>query len=151
MVDHFEALAPRFDDARSPRALTDGAELAKELLGEARDAIAEHDLHGGPAAQSVGKSGAGLRGGVGDNFLERNQALRMAVLDVQHTVTLLGYLESVSGEAGTTTWPSCAAAGTARCSTVEQRMRAAVIVLGTARRRDRAASTPAWSAAPPTA
>jgi hypothetical protein len=53
-------------------------------------------LYGGPAAQSVGKSLAGSRSRVGDRFLERNQALRTAVLDVQHVVTLLGYQAEIA-------------------------------------------------------
>ena len=35
---------------------------------------------------------AGVRNAVTDRALERNQALRMAVLDVQHAVTLCAYL-----------------------------------------------------------
>jgi hypothetical protein len=33
---------------------------------------------------------------LGDRFLERNQALRTALLDVQHVVTLLGYQAQVA-------------------------------------------------------
>ena len=40
------------------------------------------------------------RSRVGDRFLERNQALRIAVLDVQHVVTLLGYLSQVARKRG---------------------------------------------------
>jgi hypothetical protein len=43
---------------------------------------------------------ARARAGVGDRFLERNQALRIAVLDVQHVVTLLGYLSRASAANG---------------------------------------------------
>jgi hypothetical protein len=130
VIDHFEALAPRFDP-KIADALNEGAELARELLKAVREAISEYDLHGGPAAQNVGKSGAGLRGGVTDKFLEKNQALRMAVLDVQHTVTLLAYLESVSGKTETEDLAKLCHDWHGKMLDLEHRMRAAVIVLGT--------------------
>src|SRR5204862_267462 len=37
-----------------------------------------------------------VRGAVLDRFLERNQALRLAIDDLEHLATLLGYLASVS-------------------------------------------------------
>jgi hypothetical protein len=43
-----------------------------------------------------------VRGAVLDRFLERNQALRLAVDDVEHVTTLLVYLASVSGARGDT-------------------------------------------------
>ena len=130
VVDHFEALAPRFEDQIAD-ALTEGAKIAKELLEAVRAAISEHDLHGGRAAQGVGRSGANLRGGVTDKFLEKNQALRMAALDVQHTVTLLAYLESVSGKAETEDLTELCHDWHGKMLDLEHRMRAAVIVLGT--------------------
>ena len=63
--------------------LEDGAAAAGELLGELHARIGdEHDLHGQPAAQAVGARIAGARG-LSDLLLERNQAFRMAVLDLQ--------------------------------------------------------------------
>jgi len=43
---------------------------------------------------------AGLRNNAGDLLLERNQALRTAVLDVQHLTTLLGYLGRLAATRG---------------------------------------------------
>jgi len=45
----------------------------------------------------LGDRMAGARNGLGDRFLERNQALRVAVLDVQHVIVLLSYLAAVAG------------------------------------------------------
>jgi hypothetical protein len=130
VIDHFEALAPRFDPEIAD-ALHDGATTARELLEAVRGAISEHDLHGGPAAQNVGRSGASFRGGVSDKFLEKNQALRMGMLDVQHTVTLLAYLESVSGAAGTEDLRDLCHEWHEKLHAVEERVAAAVVALGT--------------------
>ncbi len=66
------------------------------MIEELRPLTVAHGLHGRPTAQGLGASTAGGRSKIRDRFLERNQALRFALLDVQHVVTLLGYLENVS-------------------------------------------------------
>jgi hypothetical protein len=71
--------------------LEEGAARAGELLEALPPLTEARGLYGGRAAHSVGISLAGSRSHLGDRFLERNQALRTAVLDVQHVVTLLGY------------------------------------------------------------
>ena len=92
VVNHYRALGQRLDEP----ALHEGETVARRLLDELRDQTVRYDLHGGPAAQGVGVNAARGRSGVADRFLERNQALRTAVLDIQHVVTLLGYLANVS-------------------------------------------------------
>jgi hypothetical protein len=92
LADHWSSLAPRFQaDEKTAATLADGAHRARDLITTLAPLMQERGLYGGPAAHSVGKSLAGSRAQVGDRFLERNQALRTAVLDVQHVVTLLGY------------------------------------------------------------
>jgi hypothetical protein len=92
LADHWSSLAPRFEaDEKTAETLADGAHRARELISTLTPLMQERGLYGGAAAHSVGKSLAGGRSQVGDRFLERNQALRTAVLDVQHVVTLLGY------------------------------------------------------------
>jgi hypothetical protein len=131
VIEHFEGLGPKFaSQQRVVDALEDGAATTTEMLREVRGAIAKHDLHGGPAAQSVGSSLAGARGGLGDRFLERNQALRMAVLDVQHVTTLLAYLESVCATAGTTDLAELCHEWRGELDRVEERVRAAAVTLG---------------------
>jgi hypothetical protein len=95
LADHWSALAPRFKGAAA-RTLERGATGAEDLIAAVKPLMEARGLYGGPAAQSVGKSLAGSRSRVGDRFLERNQALRTAVLDVQHVVTLLGYQAQIA-------------------------------------------------------
>jgi hypothetical protein len=97
---HWKALAPRFKGTRARATLDRGATRARALLDAVEPLIASRGLYGGPAVQSVGKSLAGSRSRVGDRFLERNQALRTAVLDVQHVVTLLGYQAEIAEARG---------------------------------------------------
>ena len=89
--EHWSSLAARLDGTAAARGLETGARRAGALLDALDPLIEARGLYGGVAAHSVGKSLAGSRSQVGDRFLERNQALRTAVLDVQHVVTLLGY------------------------------------------------------------
>ncbi|HEY0631200.1 MAG TPA: hypothetical protein VGC98_04025 [Thermoleophilaceae bacterium] len=91
LTDHWSALAQRFERTAAARTLKRGAASGDDLIAEIRPLMEARGLYGGPAAQSVGKSLAGSRSQLGDRFLERNQALRTAVLDVQHVATLLGY------------------------------------------------------------
>ena len=81
---HWAKLAERLNQP----VLADGAQAADELLTELEQRI---DLSGRPTAQFAGARLAGARG-ISDLLLERNQALRSALLDVQHVVTLLDYL-----------------------------------------------------------
>jgi len=72
-----------------------GAAAARELLDELNGQGAIHGLYGFPTAQGVGANAAGLRG-ASDLLLERNQALRGAVLDLAHVTMLLGYLAELA-------------------------------------------------------
>jgi len=103
---HWGKLARRLGD--EPGALlSDGADAASELLTELHARVgAGYDLHGQPAAQAVGARLAGARG-VSDLLLERNQAFRTALLDLQHVTTLLGYtgaLARTRGDAELAAW-----------------------------------------------
>ena len=92
LASHWSRLAPRIGAGPAPAALEAGAAAARDLLAELTELTASYDLYGFPAAQGVGSRLAGLRNAVADRTLERNQALRMAVLDAQHVTTLLAYL-----------------------------------------------------------
>jgi hypothetical protein len=72
--------------------LQDGATAAGDLLDELETRV---DLSGRPSAQFAGSRLAGVRG-LSDLLLERNQALRSALLDIQHVVTLLEYLAGLA-------------------------------------------------------
>jgi hypothetical protein len=101
-------------DAREP--LDKAAESLGKLLDELAPMTARHDLHGEVAAQGGGANLGMLRGAVLDRFLERNQALRLAVDDLEHVATLLAYLANVSGRRGDATLAEF-------CSSWERRMR----------------------------
>jgi hypothetical protein len=89
--NHWSKLAERLDEP----FLAEGAERAEELLAE----LEHFKPRGRPAAQSVGMSLAGARG-MSDLFLERNQAFRSALLDLNHVTTLLVYLEALGTLSG---------------------------------------------------
>jgi hypothetical protein len=86
---HWSRLSDRLGG--EPAVLQRGVEASRQLLEELPERTAPHDLHGSPAARGSGAWLSRLRG-ASDLMLERNQALRSAVLDVQHVTTLLGYL-----------------------------------------------------------
>jgi hypothetical protein len=89
LAGHWEALAGRFE-GEPRKALADGAARSRALMEELPELLRPHNLYVGVAAGQAGASISGIRA-TSDRFLERNQALRTAVLDAQHVVTLLGY------------------------------------------------------------
>lgn len=97
VVHHWTELAGRLPDSPLADLLTRGADSARSLLHELGPATAAYDLYGQPAAQGGGVTLARQRSAMRDRFLEVNQAARCAVEDLQHVVTLLGYLEALTG------------------------------------------------------
>jgi hypothetical protein len=91
---HWSKLGSRLG-GESGEVLERGAAAARELLGELESQCEAHGLYGFPAAQGLGANAAGLRG-AGDLLLERNQALRSAVLDITRVTVLLGYLAELA-------------------------------------------------------
>jgi hypothetical protein len=130
IADHWPKLAERMPGSSAERPLRDGAAAAEELLRALEQRTPDYGLYGKPAAQNVGASLARARREVHDRFLERNQALRGAVLDVQHVVTLLGYLEQVARSRGDETLRTFCSDQRARLMPVERTARAAAIELG---------------------
>ena len=126
LVNHYRALGRRLDEP----ALHEGETAVRRLLDELRHETARYDLHGGPAAQGVGVNAARGRSGVADRFLERNQALRAAVLDIQHTVTLLGYLANASAANGNDDLADFCRRWEAAMLQAEQHLRAAAVDQG---------------------
>lgn len=95
MAAHWSGLADQLGPGAA-EALRKGAAAARELIGELEPVTARYGLHGKPAAQGVGVNLARGRSSVRDRFMERNQALRFAVKDVEHLTLLLAYLASVA-------------------------------------------------------
>jgi hypothetical protein len=126
LESHWSKLSRRLGDA----LLAEGADAAHELLAELHERVGDvHDLHGQPAAQAVGARLAGARG-VSDLLLERNQAFRTALLDLQHVTTLLGYLASLADARGDESLASWQKGWETRLRALEDRGRAAVAAMG---------------------
>src|SRR3954453_9937173 len=130
IVVHWPKLAERVAGSSAEGPLRDGAASAEQLLSDLEGRTPEYGLYGKPAAQSVGANLARARRDVRDRFLERNQALRLAVSDVQHVVTLLGYLEQVARSRDDERLRAFCSDQRARLMPVERAARAAAIELG---------------------
>jgi hypothetical protein len=89
-----------------------------------------YHLYGGLAAQGLGDRLAALRNAVADRALERNQALRMAVLDLQYVTTLLGYLATLATARGDDALAETCGRWERRLRRVESRVRKAAVEAG---------------------
>jgi len=112
-----------------PPVLRRGVDASKELLSELAERTAAYGLHGVPAATGVGVWGSRVRG-AGDLFFERNQALRVAVLDVQHVTTLLAYLATLADGRADTALAGWLRGWESRLQRIEDEVRAAVVAEG---------------------
>ena len=99
LASHWWRLGDRLGGSAAG-SLQDGAAVARGMITELAKQTAERGLHGFPAAQGVGHRLAGLRNTPGDLVLERNQALRLAVLDAEHVTILLAYLAALADKRG---------------------------------------------------
>jgi hypothetical protein len=129
LCGHWVKLADRIA-GQPATVLRHGAEACQELLAELAGRTEEHGLHGFPAAQGVGGRLAGVRNNAGDLLLERNQAMRVAVLDVQHLTTLLAYLAQLASTRGDDQLAGFHRRWEERLREVENEARAAAISLG---------------------
>jgi hypothetical protein len=94
LAGHWARLGRRLGgDAEA--VLTRGSAAADELLEELAIRCRDVGIEVYPAAQGAGANVAGVRG-VSDLLLERNQALRGAVLDMAHVTILLAYLGALA-------------------------------------------------------
>src|SRR5688572_8474659 len=129
LCGHWERLSERIG-GQPATVLRHGSVACHELLDELAGRTEEHGLHGFPAATGVGGRLAGVRNNAGDLLLERNQAMRVAVLDVQHLTTLLGYLGQLAATRGDDQLAGFHRRWEARLREVEGDARAAAIELG---------------------
>lgn len=130
LAAHWETLVERLAGAPEAEELRPGIEAARALLVELADLTPEYGLYGQPAAVSVGDRVAGLRNAVTDRTLERNQALRTAVLDLQHVTTLLGYLAEVARARGDEPLADACGRQERKLRRLEGRVRKAAIASG---------------------
>jgi hypothetical protein len=131
LVGHWERLGERLDEELLGR----GAATARDLIGELAARCAAFGIQLYPASQGVGGSAAGLRG-VSDLMLERNQALRSAVHDIQHVTMLLGYLGELADRRGDADLAGWHRAWETRLRALEDEARALAVAAG--REPDRA-------------
>jgi hypothetical protein len=129
-VTRLGRLAPAFDGTPTGKLLDKAADSISALLDELAPLTARYDLHGSVASQGGGSLGV-VRGAVFDRFLERNQALRSAVDDLEHVTTLLAYLASVSEARGDSELPEFCRSWERRLRRQVSAVRKAAIELGT--------------------
>lgn len=130
LIQHWPTLAERLGPGDTAEVLRSGAADVRTFLTELRAEIAGYGLHAGAAAQGVGRGLAGARNLAGDRFLERNQAVRLAVGEVQHLTTLLGYLASVADARGDERLSGFASRWERRLRRTEHAVRAAAVEQG---------------------
>jgi hypothetical protein len=125
---HWNRLAQRLDGEQEA-VLNRGAAAGRELAVEVAARTSARGLEGFPAAQGAGIRLGDLRD-AGDLLLERNQAMRSAVLDVQHLTTLLAYLATLAEERADVELAGWQRAWHDRLEIVEDDARAAAAALG---------------------
>jgi hypothetical protein len=128
LASHWGALAPRIGGTTGD-VLERGAAAGRELLRELADRTAAHGLHGVPAAEGLGTGGAWLKN-AGDLMLERNQALRRALVDVQQVTTLLAYLAELADRRDGAALAAWERAWQARMADLEDAARRAAVAEG---------------------
>jgi hypothetical protein len=130
LVHHWTSLASRLPHSPLANLLTKGAESVRELIHELEPLTAEYGLYGQPAAQGGGVTLARQRNILRDRFLEVNQAVRFAVEDLQHVVTLLGYVNTLAASRGHTDLAELAARWERKLRRLENEVRRAAMQLG---------------------
>ena len=132
LAEHWERLAAWLADADSEAAgaLASGAQLARKLQTELAQVTPAYGLYGSPAARGVGARLADARKLVADRFLERNQSVRLAVLDGHHVATLLGYLSELADRRGDQELAEFHRGASGRVDRATNRVRKAAIALG---------------------
>ena len=128
LATHWDRLARRFGGAEAER-LAVGAADARAMLVEVDAAADARDVPTRPAAALTGRL-TSARPMAPDHLLERNQALRYAVLDVQHCATLLAYAAALAATRGDEELRALLASWQERLEGHERAVRAAAIALG---------------------
>ena len=97
LIEHWDALRERLGASHpASEVLEQGMVAVRRMLTELKPLTESYGLYGQPAAQGVGARLATARVQLRDRALERNQALRLAVLDIQQVTTLLLFLAEVA-------------------------------------------------------
>jgi hypothetical protein len=124
LAGRWSKLAEALAGTPAAEPLRKTADAVDTMLSKLEPLTARHGLYSRLAAQGTGARLGFARAAVGDRFLERNQALRLALDDLEHVANLLAYLATVSETRGDAELPEF-------CRSWERRMRRH---LGAARR-----------------
>jgi hypothetical protein len=116
MVSRWERLAGLLADTAAADPVRKAADSVGRMLEELEPLTARHGLHAKLAAEGSGARIGAVRSAVFDRFLERNQAVRLALADLEHVTTLLAYLAEVSQTRGDAELPEF-------CRSWERRLR----------------------------
>jgi hypothetical protein len=100
LVARWDRLADALAGTPASQPVERAARSVGQMLDELEPLTASHDLHGRLAAQGSGARIGSARTAVFDRFLERNQALRLALCDLEHVATLLAYLATLGESRG---------------------------------------------------
>src|SRR3954452_5671197 len=125
---HWEHLAGRIGGAEAA-LLAAGAGDARAMLAEVGAAAAARAVPTRPAAAFAGRL-TSARPPAPDHLLERNQALRYALLDVWHCATLLRYAAALAGTRGDDELRALLERFAGRLDGDAAAVRAAVVALG---------------------
>ncbi|MGZ5332454.1 MAG: hypothetical protein ACXWD7_00925 [Solirubrobacterales bacterium] len=100
LLSRWSRLSEAIADTEYAGAIDNAALRVRELLEALEPRTAGYELHGRPAAQGVGARIGDVRSAVVDRSLDTGMAVRLAVLDIEHVVTLLGQLASLARARG---------------------------------------------------
>jgi ATP-dependent protease HslVU (ClpYQ) peptidase subunit len=127
LAQHWRTLAERLGGAEG-EVLKTGAGAAASVLDEIVAATAERDLHVAGAARFAARVLSTRP--VSDRVLERNQAMRVAALDVQHVLMLCGYAAALAASTGDADLQAACARWERKLRQHERAVRRAAIALG---------------------
>lgn len=116
LVSRWERLAELLGNAPAADPMRKAAESVGRMLDELEPLTARLGIYARTAAQGSGARMGAARATIFDRFLERNQAARLALADLEHVTTLLAYLAEVSETRGDAELPGF-------CRTWERRLR----------------------------
>jgi len=102
LAEHWQRLGGRLAGERVGSELVAGAAAARALLHALSAFTEPRGLYGRPLATGLGGVIAAARNLAGVRLLERNQAVRLALLDVHHARELLDYLARAAEHRGDT-------------------------------------------------
>jgi hypothetical protein len=128
LVRHWASLGRRLGGPEAG-VLAAGAADARALLTDAGALMVARDVPADRAASFAGRV-VSARPSSPDGMLERNQALRYALLDVQHVITLLAYIAALAATRGDEELRALCAAGQERLAGHERALRDVIVALG---------------------